>query len=191
MGYDKDDDDYYDEAMDDGYGYDAPQQSSGGGKVVMIIVILLAVLGGLCAIISIVAAIAIPNLIEARKHGNEAAAIGGLKTISNAQTLFREGDGDQDGTLDYGSLDQLSQVGYVDTVLGGGLKQGYEFEVEVVPQDPQFRWWAIARPAVPGTTGDRFFYTDETGIIYYSVQEPARGPVDPNKPPMGLTPVGR
>lgn len=189
MGYDDDD---YDYDQDDGYGYDAPPESGGGSKVVMIIVIIVGVLGGLCALTAVVAAIAIPNLLEARKHGNEAAAIGGLKTISNAQTLFREGDGDRDDILDYGSLDQLSQVGYVDSVLGGGMKQGYEFQVEVDPQNPEFVWWAIARPAVPGTTGDRYFYTDQSGMIYYSTQEPPQGPIDTSKAlPPGLLPVGK
>jgi len=191
MGHDDDDYDY-DEAQDDGYGYQEPQESGGGSKVVMIIVILLVVLGGFCGVVSIIAAIAIPNLLEARKHGNEAAAIGGLKTISNAQTLYREGDADSNGTLDYGTLDGLGQVGYIDPVLGGGVKQGYEFQVEVSLSNPQFEWWAIARPAVPGTTGDRYFYTDQSGVIFYSADEPPAGPIDTNKPlPPGLNPVGR
>jgi type II secretory pathway pseudopilin PulG len=187
MGYDDDYD--YDEDRDDGYGYD--DQKPGGTNVMLIVVIILGVVGGLCAVIAVIAAIAIPNLLSARKNGNEAAAIGGLKTIANAQTLFREGDGDRNDVLDYGSLDQLSQVGYVDPVLGGGMKQGYEFQVEVNPKNPEFEWWAIARPAVPGTTGDRYFYADQTGIIYYSLQEPPQGPLDSSKPnPPGLNPLG-
>ena len=63
------------------------------------------------AIIAIIAAIAIPNLIEARKNGNETAAIGALKTIGTAQSLFREADKEADGNLDYGSLAELSTAG--------------------------------------------------------------------------------
>ena len=39
------------------------------------------------AIIAIIAAIAIPNLIEARKGSNEAAAIGALRTLTTAQAM--------------------------------------------------------------------------------------------------------
>ena len=47
-------------------------------------------------IIGSVAAIAIPNMLAARKNGNEAGAIGSLKAISTAQRLFREGDKEGD-----------------------------------------------------------------------------------------------
>lgn len=121
------------------------------------------------AIIAIIAAIAIPNLIEARKHGNESAAIGSLKAISSAQSLFREGDKDGDGTLDYGSLAELSAQNLVDSVLGGGTKQGYNF---VASSGGQFTWDADGQPSVAGTTGDRYFYTDHTGVIYYTTTGP-------------------
>ena len=38
--------------------------------------------------LAVVGAIAIPNLLEARKGANEAAAIGALKTLGSAQTLY-------------------------------------------------------------------------------------------------------
>ena len=41
------------------------------------------------AIIAIIAAIAIPNLLEARKHGNEAAVSGSLRTLATAQAEIR------------------------------------------------------------------------------------------------------
>jgi len=79
------------------------------------------------AIIAIIAAIAIPNLIQARKSGNEAAAIGAMKTIATSQAIFREGDKERDGNYDYGMLSELSNYNIVDAVLGSGTKQGYEF----------------------------------------------------------------
>src|SRR5262245_17620163 len=88
------------------------------------------------AIIAIIAAIAIPNLIEARKASNEAAAIGAMRTLTTAQALFREGDKDKDTILDYsdalgpqGTAGTLSNVGLVDGVLGSGTKQGYLFAI--------------------------------------------------------------
>jgi prepilin-type N-terminal cleavage/methylation domain-containing protein len=125
------------------------------------------------AIIAIIAAIAIPNLIEARKHGNEAAAIGALKTLNSAETLFREGDKDNDATLNYGNLAQLSDTTLIDQVLGSGNKQGYKFAAEATPdtatdQFSQFLWFAAANPVSPGTTGDRYFCTNHAGVIYYT-----------------------
>ena len=123
------------------------------------------------AIIAIIAAIAIPNLIEARKHGNESAAIGSLKAISSAQSLFREGDKDGNGVLDYGNLTQLSQQSLVDGVLGAGVKQGYNFTASA-GTNVQFTWDADGVPSVVTTTGDRYFYTDHTGVIFYTTTGP-------------------
>ncbi|MBL4847519.1 MAG: hypothetical protein JKY65_18530 [Planctomycetes bacterium] len=189
MGHDYDDD-YDDGYGDHGEGYDDhPQQSGGAGKIVLIVVIVVAVVGCLC-MVPLVAAIAIPNLLEARQNGNEAAAIGGLKAISNAQTLYREGDADGDSTLNYApALADLGQVGYIDSVLAGGVKQGYEFQASI-GANPEFEWWASAFPAVPGTTGSRYFYTNHSGQIWYSTTEFSL-PVDLNAPPPGFLPLGR
>ena len=120
------------------------------------------------AIIAIIAAIAIPNLIEARKHGNEAAAIGALKTIGTSQSLFREGDKDGDDLLDYGSLAELANQALIDSVLGTGTKQGYTFACAASTDRSEFCWWATANPAVVGTTGDRYFATNQEGVTFYS-----------------------
>ncbi len=148
------------------------------------------------AIIAIIAAIAIPNLIEARKHGNEAAAIGALKTLGTAQTLFREADKDGDVTLDYGTLGDLASANLIDEVLGSGTKQGYLFEAvngstNNTANDPsgEFTWMANADPAAPGTTGDRYFATNQTGVIYYTTNAPitvtANTDFDITAPPVG------
>ena len=122
------------------------------------------------AIIAIIAAIAIPNLIEARKHGNEAAAIGALKTITTAQSLFREGDKETDTNFDYGTLTEMSNTTLIDGILGSGTKQGYNFNVQPGNQTSEFLWFATANPTVPGTTGDRYFCTNQAGVIYYTSQ---------------------
>ena len=123
-------------------------------------------------IIAALAAIAIPNLLAARKNGNESAAIGALKTISTAQRLFREGDKDGDGTYDYGTLSELGTAGLIDGVLGGGSKQGYNFVTQSGASSTQFVFWATADPVVQGGSGDRNFATNHTGVIYYTVNAP-------------------
>ncbi len=117
--------------------------------------------------------------VQARKHGNEASAIGALKTIATSQALFREGDKEQDGNLDYATLAELDRTKLIDSVLGSGTKQGYQFEVHPVPGTPEFLWYAVARPTAPGTTGERYFYTNQAGVIFYSMTpievDPATG----------------
>jgi hypothetical protein len=103
-----------------------------------------------------------------RKTGNEQWAISGLKTINTSQTLFREGDKEGDGTLDYGTLAELSAAGLVDPVLGSGTQGGYRFDVRPHPLTSEFLWFATANPIEPGRDGDRYFYTNEAGIIYYT-----------------------
>src|SRR5438105_4834151 len=109
------------------------------------------------AIIAIIAAIAIPNLLAARKHANETAAIGALKTIGTSQAIFREGDKERDGNLDYGMLSELNATSLVDSVLGSGTKQGYLFQAVYGFSTSEFLWFGVANPALAGTTGDRYF----------------------------------
>jgi len=166
-----------------------PQATGLSGVKLALLIVGVVLIGG-CGVFAMIAAIAIPNLIEARKHGNEAAAIGALKTISTSQMLYREGDKDADGELDYGTLTELGQHGLIDSVLAGGTKQGYFFEVRVSPDNPEFDWMAVANPAVPGTTGSRAFATDSAGIIWYTKGGTIPLPADAQLPE-GLTPVGR
>ena len=63
------------------------------------------------AIIAIIAAIAIPNLLSARLNANETAAIATLRNISSSQAQFQAGskaDLDRDGTGEFGVFVELS-----------------------------------------------------------------------------------
>jgi type IV pilus assembly protein PilA len=63
------------------------------------------------AIIAIIAAIAIPNLLAARLSANETAAIATLRNITSAQAQFQQSgkaDTDNDGTGEYGGFAELS-----------------------------------------------------------------------------------
>jgi prepilin-type N-terminal cleavage/methylation domain-containing protein len=120
------------------------------------------------AIVAIVASISIPNLLQARKNGNEASAIGALKTISATEAIFREGDKEQDGNFDYGMLSELNNTGLIDTVLGTGAKQGYLFQCTYSFTTSEFDWFGVANPAVPGISGDRYFAANMAGVIYYT-----------------------
>jgi type IV pilus assembly protein PilA len=158
---------------------------TGTGKALMIFLGVLVVCATPC-----LAAVLIPSMVSARKPGNEAAAIGALKTLATAQARFREGDLDADGTLDYATLAELSDATLIDAVLASGAKQGYLFQVQPSPRTPGLLWMAVASPATPGASGDRYFFTNQTGIIYYSVTAPFALDPDASTPTDAL-PIGR
>jgi prepilin-type N-terminal cleavage/methylation domain-containing protein len=63
------------------------------------------------AIIAIIAAIAIPNLLSARLNANETSAVSTLRNISSSQSQFQasaKADADSDGTGEFGMFRELS-----------------------------------------------------------------------------------
>lgn len=130
-----------------------------GGSGFVLIEMLLVVL-----IILVIAAVAIPNLVRARRGANEATAISSLRTLVTTQQLYRDGDLDGDTQDDYaGSLVELADELLIDPLLGAGAKAGYLFVLSssVIPEP---RWEATAVPA-DDDAGTRCFVVDETGEI--------------------------
>jgi hypothetical protein len=111
-------------------------------------------------------------MVEARANGNEAAAIGSLRSIGSSQTLFRKADKEGDALLDYGTLRELGESSLVDPVLAAGIKQGFSFEVAPSASEPLTKWMAVANPMVPGSTGNRYFVTNHEGVIFYTSEGP-------------------
>lgn len=130
------------------------------------------------AIIAIIAAIAIPNLLRARMSANEGSAISSMRTISTSEVsyqtaAFRDANGDGQG--DYGTLAQLAApaagvVGFIDATLGAGVKQGYNFVAVPVDGDAANppTYTCTADPITPGRTGDRHFFVDESGVLRFA-----------------------
>lgn len=123
------------------------------------------------AIIAIVLAIAIPSLMGSKKSGNETSAIGSLRTLrsSNEQykTRYRSFAS---------SLANLNTSGFIDSVIASGTKSGYRISY-VGATDT---WSASAVPVTAGTTGDRGFYIDSTGVVRFV----ASGSATSSSPPM-------
>ncbi|MFH1459121.1 MAG: prepilin-type N-terminal cleavage/methylation domain-containing protein [Candidatus Omnitrophota bacterium] len=120
------------------------------------------------AIIALLAAIAIPNLLRARLNANEAAAQSTLKTISTACESYRAaqtvptyptGDSTVAGV---GGLTDVNPA-YLDAgiFLGAG-RQGYIFNYDNVSAN---EYVAAARPANPNVTGIRCFGINESGVL--------------------------
>ena len=112
------------------------------------------------SIIAIIAAIAIPSLLNARKAGNEASAISSLRTLTTVNEQYRTRFAST--TVGYSdSLANLQASGYIDQVLGAGAKSGYTFTYA----GTRTTWTCTGTPTTPGTTGDRQFFVDESGVI--------------------------
>jgi prepilin-type N-terminal cleavage/methylation domain-containing protein len=124
------------------------------------------------AIIGIIAAIAIPNLLKSRQAANEAAGLSAVRTIGTAQATYQSTRGlGRDFATD---LPALNTEGSVDSVLGSGSKSGYAFATVGTPANsttPSY-FDTNGDPLKDGTfgTGNRDFYSNETYVIY---QEPS------------------
>ena len=123
------------------------------------------------AIIGIIAAIAIPNLLKSRQAANEASAIGSVRTMGTAQATYQSTRG---GGRNF-ALDKAALLadGSIDAVLGGATgKSGYNFTtvgtIAVAPLPSYFD--TTATPQSVGTfgTGIRNFYSNESYVIYWS-----------------------
>jgi prepilin-type N-terminal cleavage/methylation domain-containing protein len=78
------------------------------------------------AIIGIIAAIAIPNLLASRRAANEGSAQSSLRTVFSAQATYQATSGN--GAF-AGNLATLNGVNLIDSVLSSGTKSGYDFAV--------------------------------------------------------------
>ncbi len=131
-------------------------------------------------IIGTIAAIAIPNLISSRRTANEASAISTLNVLKSSQLTFQTSM----GRGNFATLQQLGNSGFIDSVIGCSgsncIKSGYQitlnkfdtvpnistsyFDIETVPTSFSTGW---------SGTGTRSFYTNEIGIIFYTISATA------------------
>jgi type IV pilus assembly protein PilA len=129
------------------------------------------------AIILIIAAIAIPNLLRSRMAANEASAVGSMRTINTSCVTFSTTYGIGFPT----SLAQLTSAtpgtatstsaDLIDAVLGAGIKSGYAFTLTggTVTNNVNPTYKITADPTVAGQTGTRHFYSDQSGVIRFNL----------------------
>jgi prepilin-type N-terminal cleavage/methylation domain-containing protein len=158
------------------------------------------------AIIGIIAAIAVPGLLRARMSGNEASAIGSLRTINSAQQAFASSCANGFYATDLTDL-YIAPAGgtpFISPDLGEAdsvIKSGYTITMTGVPPavpatlaacnavaaaDLDVSFYATAEPTTPGSTGTRYLWTNTLGTIYtdsvaipdtVGMAAPAPGPV--------------
>ena len=114
------------------------------------------------AIIGLLAAIAIPNLMRARINANEGAIKSDLRTLSSAAESYRAA---QTPTPTYPTvITDLTGANppYVDATFAAATgKHGYIITLAGVPQT----FSAIAVPVTANTTGVNTYCVDQTGVI--------------------------
>ena len=148
------------------------------------------------AIIGIIAAIAIPGLLRARMSGNEASAIGTVRTISSAEATYAGscgGGGYATVLADLAKVPTAGGVGFIPPDIAAGTKSGYTVTLaanesskvlvtakaatcNVSSVDALSGFHVSNVPAVVGSTGTRSIGTDHTGTLYQDAQAAAALP---------------
>jgi prepilin-type N-terminal cleavage/methylation domain-containing protein len=129
------------------------------------------------AIILIIAAIAIPNLLRSRMAANESSAVGSLRTINTAEVTYST----TYPSIGFTALASLGGAApcttatsttacLIDDVLSvTAVKSGYAFVAAAAGGPPSVQYTATGVPSVVGQSGQRAFFTDQSGVIRYDV----------------------
>jgi hypothetical protein len=124
--------------------------------------------------VPLIAAIAIPNLLAARRAANEGSAISSLRTIHAAQQIYMSS-----GRGDFcGELPTLIASKLVDAKLSDGTQNGYRFEIE----DGRIGCDIHATP-ISTSDGSRSFMVSNEGVFYAAKKHGLRA--DESDPELG------
>jgi type IV pilus assembly protein PilA len=121
------------------------------------------------AIILIIAAIAIPNLLRAKIAANQASAVGSLRTLNTACIAYSTSYGQFPsalsnlGPISSGGTASSTSADLIDSVLAGGQKSGYNFTYAAGSSNQAYS--ITATPITVGTTGQNMYFTDQSGVI--------------------------
>lgn len=143
------------------------------------------------AIVGIISAIAIPNLLSSRRAANEASALSTMRIIASGEATYRA----TAGGGNYGDLAAMATLNLVDanvgaaTIAGPGTpKSGFLFSaasvagVGVPAFDAKGQASLHQSASILFATGSRSFYVNEAGVIYYNTTDTAPTcTADPNR----------
>jgi prepilin-type N-terminal cleavage/methylation domain-containing protein len=138
------------------------------------------------AIIALLAAIAIPNVLRGRTSANESASVGNMRAIISSLEMYRSVNNAYPTTAIgwrggantgmYGAdclaatppVPDFGPPSFCNTMAGGataatGLVQGYKYTYTPVVNGATYT--VSATPLTLNNTGTRSFFTDESGII--------------------------
>ena len=124
------------------------------------------------AIILIIAAIAIPNLLRARIAANESSAVSSVRTVNTAQITYNS----TYSTVGFsGSMSALggsscappnsTSACLIDTMLANGSKSGYSFGISGATGTPVSTYQVIAAPLQPNQSGVKYFCSFADAVV--------------------------
>jgi type IV pilus assembly protein PilA len=122
------------------------------------------------AIILIIAAIAIPNLLRSKMAANEASAVATIRTLNTSAVAYSTTYGQYPThltNLGPATTPSSTAADLIDSVIGGSdpaTKSGYTF-VWTGTGSPVSSYTLVATPVSQGVTGQRGFFTDQSGVI--------------------------
>ncbi len=140
------------------------------------------------AIILIIAAIAIPNLLRSKMAANEASAVGSLRTLNTAcvayATTYGIGFPAALSNLSPATAATSTTADLVDSVLAAGSKSGYNFVYTAAAAGADLvvpTYTTTANPVTVNQTGNRYFFTDQSGVIRQNIGAAATAASTPIK----------
>jgi len=126
------------------------------------------------AIILIIAAIAIPNLLKSKMAANEASTVESMRTINTGETTYSTmcpsiGFSASLTELNTGAI-CASAANIIDNVTASGNRSGYQMTYTPTGvAGVNTAYTLVSIPHTVGTTGQRGFFTDNSGVIRYSL----------------------
>ena len=136
-----------------------PKKLSAGFTIVELITVVL--------IISVICAIAIPNLLSVRRTAQESSGAAIVKSLIKAESMYFSSHGNQST---YGSLNDLVTHNCIDSGLLTESRNYYTFQVNLTSP---ITYNITATPGAELANQMRHFYGDETGIIRQEMGTPA------------------
>ncbi|MBZ5540828.1 MAG: prepilin-type N-terminal cleavage/methylation domain-containing protein [Acidobacteriia bacterium] len=131
------------------------------------------------AIILIISAIAVPNLLKSKMAANEASAVASLRTINTAavtySTTYGIGYPLALSNLAQSASPSSSAADMLDSALSTGVKSGYTFDLAggTPITGIYLTYTATGSPTNLNQTGNRYFFSDQSGVIRQKTGAPA------------------
>ena len=125
------------------------------------------------AIILIIAAIAIPNLLRARMAANEAGSAAAIRTINTAEISYQAanptvGFANTLAILGPGATCGAATACLIDSVLASGTKSGYSYTLAAAGGVPAVTYLTVGTP-LSASTGTRMFCAVEDAVVRAAV----------------------
>jgi type IV pilus assembly protein PilA len=126
------------------------------------------------AVILIISAIAVPNFLRSRERANEASAVASIRVINTAAVTYSMTYPDMGFPAQLTNLGGVNpctastnQACLIDDVLAQGARGGYTFVWTGDGLTPSVTFTVTGTPQVVGSSGQRMFCTDQTGVVRY------------------------